>query len=158
MPQRPTLFAGSIAENIRLGGPDAPMEAVIRAAEAAEAADFICRLHRGYDTAIGERGQGLSGGEVRRVALAHALLKPADFLILDEAEASLDWETAALIRRSIAALPRETTVLVIAHRLERAAMADRILVLHDGQIVEEGEPSSLLAKGGEYAAMKRPLL
>ncbi|HEX3983020.1 MAG TPA: thiol reductant ABC exporter subunit CydD [Acidisoma sp.] len=153
MPQRPTLFAGSIAENIRLGWPDAPTEAVIRAAEAAEAADFIGRLPRGYDTTIGERGQGLSGGEIRRVALARALLKPADLLILDEAEASLDRETAALIRRSIADLPRETTVLLIVHRLESAAMADRILVLRDGGIVEEGTPSTLLANDGEYAAM-----
>ena len=153
MPQRPTLFAGTIADNIRLGWPDAPAEAVVRAAEAAEAATFIGGLERGYETAIGERGQGLSGGEIRRVALARALLKPADLLILDEAEASLDHDTAALIRRSIAALPRRTTVLLIAHRLESAAMADRILVLREGRIVEEGQPSTLLADGGEYAAM-----
>ena len=153
MPQRPTLFAGTIAENIRLGQPDAPMDDVIRAAEAAAAAEFIASLPQGFETMIGERGQGLSGGEIRRIALARALFKPADFLILDEAEASLDRETAGLVRAAIADLPRKVTVLFIAHRLESAAVADRVLVVRDGRIVEEGAPAALLDQGGDYATM-----
>ncbi len=154
MPQRPTLFAGTIAENIRLGLPDAAMAAVVRAATAADAHGFISRLADGYETVIGERGQGLSGGEIRRIALARALLKPADLLVLDEPDASLDRETAARVRAAIARLPRETTVLLIAHRLESADAADRILVLQDGRIVEEGRPAALQANGGRYAAMR----
>jgi ATP-binding cassette subfamily C protein CydD len=153
MPQRPTLFAGTVAENIRLGIPDAPMESVIRAAQAASADPFIRRLAQGYDSMIGERGQGLSGGEVRRIALARALLKPADLLILDEAEASLDEDTAAAIRLAIRDLPRRMTVLLIAHRLETAEVADRVLVMRDGRIVEEGSATALRAGGGHFAAM-----
>ncbi|OYV35904.1 MAG: hypothetical protein B7Z81_08070 [Acidocella sp. 20-61-6] len=115
--------------------------------------DLLRRLPQGYETMLGERGQGLSGGEIRRVALARALLKPADLLVLDEAEASLDPETARLIRASIAALPRGMTVLLIAHRLEAALAADRVLVVNSGRIVEEGAPADLLARGGPFAAM-----
>lgn len=154
VPQRPTLFAGTIAENIRLGRPDAPMAEIIRAAEAAEAHRFISRLPQGYETVIGERGQGLSGGEIRRVALARALLKPARLLVLDEAEASLDAQTAGLIRAAIGRLPRDITVLLIAHRLESAEAADRILVLREGRIVEEGTPATLRAGTADYAAMR----
>lgn len=154
MPQRPTLFAGTLAENIRLGAPDAPLAEVIRAAEAAAAHPFISRLPQGYETVIGERGQGLSGGEIRRVALARALLKPARLLVLDEAEASLDAQTAGLIRAAIGRLPRDITVLLIAHRLESAEAADRILVLREGRIVEEGTPATLRAGTGDYAAMR----
>jgi ATP-binding cassette subfamily C protein CydD len=154
MPQRPTLFAGTLAENIRLGAPDASMAEIVRAAEAAAAHRFISRLPAGYETVIGERGQGLSGGEIRRVALARALLKPARLLVLDEAEASLDAETAGLIRAAIGRLPRATAVLLIAHRLESAEAADRILVLRQGRIVEEGTPATLRAGGGDYAAMR----
>jgi ATP-binding cassette, subfamily C, bacterial CydD len=152
MPQKPTLFAGSIAENIRLGWPDAPQKTVIRAARAA-AADFIERLPQGFDTIIGERGQGLSGGEIRRVALARALLRPSELIILDEAEASLDHETAALIRDGIDCLSREKTVLIIAHRLESVTTADRILVLREGCIVEAGSHTDLLRRTGDYATM-----
>ncbi|MCB8874349.1 thiol reductant ABC exporter subunit CydD [Acidisoma silvae] len=153
MPQRPTLFAGTIADNIRLGVPDATEDAILRASRAAAAHDFITRLPDGYDTVIGERGQGLSGGEIRRIALARALLKPADLLILDEAEASLDQTTAGLIRDAIAALPRETTVLLIAHRLETAEAADRVLVMRDGRIVESGTAAFLKEQQSDYAAM-----
>ena len=153
MPQRPTLFAGTIAENIRLGVPDATDAAVMHAARAAAAHDFIARLPAGYDTVIGERGQGLSGGEIRRVALARALLKPAEILVLDEAEASLDQDTADLIGQTIAQLPRDITVVLIAHRLETASLADRIIVLNEGRIIETGAPAALLAETGEFAAM-----
>jgi ATP-binding cassette, subfamily C, bacterial CydD len=152
MPQRPTLFAGTITENIRLGWPDAPQTAVLRAARAASA-DFIERLPQGFDTVIGEHGQGLSGGEVRRVALARALLRPSEIIILDEAEASLDHETAALIRDGIDSLSREKIVLFIAHRLESVATADSILVLREGCIVEAGSHKDLLRRGGDYATM-----
>ncbi len=154
MPQRPTLFAGTIAENIRLGHPEASKEAVIRAAKAAEADKFISRLPQDYETVIGERGQGLSGGEIRRIALARALLKPAELLILDEAEASLDPETAVLIRDAISRLPREVTILIIAHRLDSAEAADRILVMQDGQIIEDGKGASLRESSSHYAAMR----
>ncbi|GAB0114563.1 thiol reductant ABC exporter subunit CydD [Acidisoma sp. C75] len=153
MPQRPTLFAGTIAENIRLGLPDAPIEAVVRAAEAAAADTFIRRLPQGYETPIGERGQGLSGGEIRRIALARALIKPCGLLILDEAEASLDQETAALIRARLSALPRDRAVLLIAHRLEAALDADRLVVLEAGRIVEAGAPDALRAGSGPFARL-----
>lgn len=153
MPQRPTLFAGTILDNIRFGRADAALDEVIRATEAAAAHHFISRLPEGYETVIGERGQGLSGGEIRRVALARALLKPARLLVLDEAEASLDAETAGLIRAAIRRLPHETAVLLIAHRLESAEAADRILLLRQGRIVEEGTPASLLSASGDYAAL-----
>lgn len=153
MPQQPTLFAGSIAENIRLGRPEASLDEVIAAAECGAAHGFISRLPAGYGTEIGDRGQGLSGGEIRRIALARALLKPASLLVLDEAEASLDPETGRLVRQAILRLPRETTVLMISHRLESAEAADRILVLQDGRIVEEGTPAALRAASGRYAAI-----
>lgn len=154
MPQRPTLFAGTIAENIRLGCPEAGLDAVTRAAAQAAAHGFISRLPHGYDTQLSEHGQGLSGGEIRRIALARALLKPAGLLVLDEPEASLDAGTARLIRQAIARLPCETTVLTIAHRLESAEAADRILVMQEGRIVEEGTPASLRATSGRYAALQ----
>lgn len=154
MPQRPTLFAGTLAENIRLGAPEASQAEVIRAAEMAEADGFIRRLPQGYETVVGERGQGLSGGEIRRIALARALLKPADLLVLDEAEASLDEATAARVRANLARLGRDTAVLLIAHRLESAETADRILVLRAGRIVEQGTPAALRDRSGAYAAMR----
>lgn len=155
MPQRPTLFAGSISENIRLGWPEAGLEEVVDAARKAAAHDFISRLPAGYDTQLGERGQGLSGGEIRRLALARALLKPARLLVLDEVEASLDAETARLVSQTVAHLPRETSVLTIAHRLESAEAADRILVMQEGRIVEDGTPAALRAAAGHYAALQR---
>jgi ATP-binding cassette subfamily C protein CydD len=151
MPQTPTLFHGSIGDNIRLGQPDADDAAVRRAAQAANAAPFIERLPQGYDTIVGDRGQGLSGGEIRRVALARAFLKNADLVILDEATASLDPETAALIAQAIERLARGRAMLIIAHRLESIVTADRILVLDEGRIVEAGSHATLLANQGPYA-------
>ncbi len=151
MPQAPTLFHGTIADNIRLGQPGADDAAVCRAAEAANAAQFISRLAQGYDTIVGDRGQGLSGGEIRRIALARAFLKNADLVILDEPTASLDPETAALIAQSIDRLAQGRALLMIAHRLESVVTADRILVLNEGRIVEAGSHAALLARRGLYA-------
>jgi ATP-binding cassette, subfamily C, bacterial CydD len=153
MPQAPTLFHGTLRDNIRLGLPDADDTAVRRAAAAANAAGFIERLPQGYDTVVGDRGQGLSGGEIRRVALARVFLKDADLVVLDEACASLDAETAALVSESIERLSRDHAVLVIAHRLENTVTADRIIVLDEGCIVESGPPGALLARHGLYAEM-----
>jgi ATP-binding cassette subfamily C protein CydD len=153
VPQAPTLFHGSIAENIRLGHPDADDTKLRRAATAANAADFIARLPHGYDTIVGDRGQGLSGGEIRRIALARAFLKDASLVILDEPTTSLDAETAALVSQSVERLAIGRAMLVIAHRLESVANADRVLVLEHGRIVEAGSPAGLLARQGAYARM-----
>jgi ATP-binding cassette subfamily C protein CydD len=153
LPQRPTLFHGSILDNIRLGRPDATPEAVHRAAELANAATFIEALPQSYDTQVGDRGQGLSGGEIQRIALARAFLKNAQLVVLDEASASLDPETEALITESVERLAHDRAMLVIAHRLETVRRADRILVLNRGRIAEQGRHDELLAGGGLYAGM-----
>ncbi|MEJ2479267.1 MAG: thiol reductant ABC exporter subunit CydD [Acidihalobacter sp.] len=153
LPQRPTLFHGSVLDNIRLGRPDAAPESVRRAAELANASGFIERLAQGYDTLVGDRGQGLSGGEIQRIALARAFLKDAQLIVLDEASASLDPETEALITESIERLARDRTMLVIAHRLETVRRAHRILVLERGRIAEQGDHGALMARGGLYAGM-----
>jgi ATP-binding cassette subfamily C protein CydD len=152
MPQAPTLFHGSIGDNIRMAQPGADDVTMRRAAAAANAAAFIERLPRGYDTIIGDRGQGLSGGEIRRVALARAFLKNAELVVLDEPTASLDPETAALVAHSVERLAQGRAMLIIAHRLESVATADRILVLNEGHIVEAGTHAALVAKQGLYAA------
>ncbi|MDD2878533.1 MAG: thiol reductant ABC exporter subunit CydD [Acidiphilium sp.] len=152
LPQRPTLFHASVIDNIRLGL-SVDVRAVRAAATLANADEFISKLPHGYDTVLGDRGQGLSGGEIQRIALARAFLKNADLIVLDEASASLDPETSALITASVEHLGRNRAMLVIAHHLDTVRRADRILVLDHGRIVEAGNHASLLERGGRYAGM-----
>lgn len=151
--QQPTLFHGSIADNIRLGVPEADAAAVRRAAVLANAAVFIEALPAGYDTVIGDAGKGLSGGEIQRIALARAFLKQADVVVLDEPGASLDAATEALVAEAVARLARERITLTIAHRLTTVRRADLVVVLEGGRIVEQGAPDTLLAADSRYARM-----
>ncbi|WP_462322040.1 thiol reductant ABC exporter subunit CydD, partial [Halochromatium sp.] len=157
LPQHPRLFQGSIADNIRLGLPDATLDAVRDAATRARAAEFIDRLPRGYDTPVGERGAGLSGGQIQRVALARAFLRDARLVILDEATASLDPASEALVQRAVDQLAEGRSMLVIAHRLSTVRNADRILVIDSGRIVESGSHTELIAQDGPYRRMVRLL-
>jgi ATP-binding cassette subfamily C protein CydD len=119
----------------------------------ANASEFVERLPQGYDTLVGDRGQGLSGGEIQRIALARAFLKDAEVIVLDEASASLDPETEALVTESIERLAEGRATLVIAHRLSTIRRADRILVLDQGRIVEAGSHDDLLVRNGLYARL-----
>lgn len=157
LPQQPRLFQGTIADNIRLGLPDAPEDAVRRAAKRAHAAEFIERLPRGYETPVGERGAGLSGGQIQRVALARAFLRDARLVILDEATASLDPASEALVQRAVDELAEDRSLLVIAHRLSTVRSADRILVIDGGRIIESGSHTELIGRDGHYRRMVRLL-
>ena len=140
LPQRPTLFHGSVLDNIRLGRPEASVAAVRRAVKQAGATALIEGLPRGYDTMLGDRGQGLSGGEIQRVALARIFLAEVDVVVFDEANAGLDDASAALITHSIERLATNAAVLVVAHRLETIRGADTILVLDKGRIIDAWPP------------------
>ncbi|QCN96096.1 ABC transporter ATP-binding protein [Azospirillum argentinense] len=144
VPQEPILFHRSLAENIAYGRPGATPAEIERAARLANAHDFIARLPKGYATLVGERGVKLSGGERQRVALARAFLADAPVLILDEATSSLDSESEALIQEAMERLMQGRTALVIAHRLSTVRSLDRILVFHQGHVVEEGTHAALL--------------
>ncbi len=150
VPQLPHLFHGTVADNIRLARPEAGVDAVIAAARAAHADEFIARLPRGYDTPLGEGGTRLSGGQRQRLAIARAFLKDAPVLILDEATASLDAGSEALIRAALARLMSGRTVLIIAHRLALAYTADQIVVMDAGRAVETGNHAALMAQDGLY--------
>lgn len=144
--QDPYLFHGTILENIRYGQPEASIEQVIEAARAANAHDFICKLLHGYDTVVGERGHTLSGGERQRVSIARAVLSNPRILILDEATSSVDTETERKIQEALDRLVAGRTVFAIAHRLSTLTRADRLFVIEDGQIKEQGTHEELLAK------------
>lgn len=146
VPQETSLFHRSIAENIAYGRPNATQAEIERAAKLANADEFISELPDGYDTLVGERGVKLSGGQRQRVAIARAILKDAPILVLDEATSALDSESEALIQDALAKLMKGRTSIVIAHRLSTVANLDRIVVLQDGKIVEQGRHHELLAK------------
>lgn len=153
VPQDVTIFAASIFDNIAFGRPDATREAVVAAAMKAQAHDFISKLEKSYDTVVGERGMTLSGGQRQRIAIARAILRDATILLLDEATSALDAENEAAVQDALESLMRGKTTLVIAHRLATVLKADRILVVDEGRVVEEGTHSSLLRKGGNYARL-----
>ncbi len=150
VPQETLLFSGSINENIRYGKEDATGDEVEAAAMAANAHEFILNFEAGYETLVGERGIKLSGGQKQRVAIARAILKDPRILILDEATSSLDSESEALVQEALDSLMQGRTTFVIAHRLSTIRNADRIIVLDEGQIVQEGSHDKLLTDGGLY--------
>ena len=147
------LFNNTIMENIRLGRKGASDQEVMEAARAAQCEEFIHRLPNGYETRIGENGSALSGGERQRLSIARALLKNAPVILMDEATASLDVENETLVQEAISNLVKDKTVLIIAHRMRTVAGADRIVVLKDGYVAEQGTPGDLMEKKGIYRHM-----
>lgn len=153
VPQDPSMFHRSVADNIRVGRPEATDAEVRRAAELAHAAEFIGTLTHGYETMVGERGVKLSGGQRQRIAIARAILKDAPILILDEATSSLDSESEASIQDALLTLLEGRTALVIAHRLSTVRRMDELIIMDRGHIVERGAHDQLLTQGGIYAAL-----
>ena len=150
-----TIFAATARENIAFGRPDAGFDEISAAAEAASADEFILALDKGYDSQLGERGVTLSGGQRQRIAIARAILKDAPILLLDEATSALDAESETAVQKALEGLMKGRTTLVIAHRLATILKADRILVIDNGRLAEEGTHTSLVKKGGVYARLAK---
>ena len=155
VPQEVSLFHRSVMENIRFGRPDASDADVFAAARAAHCEDFIAALAEGYGTVVGDRGAKLSGGQRQRVGIARAFLKDAPILILDEATSALDADSEAAVQAALADLMQGRTVLAVAHRLTTLSDMDRILVLWDGEVIEDGSPFELQRRGGAFARLWR---
>ncbi len=155
VPQNSIVFATSVRDNIQFGRPDATEAEIEKAAEAAHAAEFIRRLPLGFETPLGERGVTLSGGQRQRIAIARAILRKAPLLLLDEATSSLDAESETLVQQALKRLMLNRTSIVIAHRLATVQSCDRILVIDNGRIVEEGTHASLASAGGLYARLAK---
>jgi len=151
--QETLLFHGTIGSNIAYGKTDATMDEIVRAAELANATEFIDKMPDGYDTLVGERGVTLSGGQRQRIAIARALISQRPILILDEPTSGLDAESEKLVFDAMDRLMEGKTSIVIAHRLATIQRADRIFVIEGGEIVETGKHAELLAKGGVYARL-----
>lgn len=153
--QDPALFSGTIKENIAYSNPKASLEAIEKAARAANAHEFIEKLEKAYDTEIGERGLKLSGGQKQRIAIARAILKDAPILVLDEATSSLDSRSEALVQEALERLMKGRTTIIIAHRLSTIASVDQIVTLKNGRVDEVGRPSKLAKSGGIYSQLLR---
>ncbi len=153
VPQTPSLFVGTLEENIRIGKLDATQEEIETAAKKAFAHDFIMSMPEGYQTAVGERGNSLSGGQCQRIAIARAFLKDAPILILDEATSALDTESEAMVQQALADLVKGRTTLIIAHRFSTIRIADRILVFKNGRVVSDGTHEELEKTDPIYQAM-----
>jgi ATP-binding cassette subfamily B protein len=153
VPQDVALFADTVAENIRYGKPAASRAEIEQAATTAHADAFIRALPKGYETVLGVRGVTLSGGQRQRIAIARAVLRDAPILLLDEATSALDAESEVAVQKALDTLRRGRTTLIVAHRLSTVLRADRILVMDDGRIVEEGKHQELVARGGLYARL-----
>ena len=155
VPQDPLLFSGTISENIALTAPDSPSDAIVRAARIAGAHDFIMDLPAGYSTPLGERGASLSGGQRQRIAIARTLLSNPHMLVLDEATSALDYDTERQVCDNLREAMSHATVFFITHRLSTIRRADRIVMMHQGAIVEEGTHAELMALKGRYFALYR---
>ena len=155
MLQETVLFRGTIRENIAYGRPGASDDEIVAAAKLANADEFISRMPHGYDSVVGERGDTLSGGQRQRIGIARAVIRNSPIMILDEPTAALDTESERLVIEGLQRLMKGRTVIMIAHRLSTIRDADKIIVLKDGVVAEEGTNDELIARGGVYAELHR---